>query len=149
MLRWSTSTVDFTLYFLQKSSSVKNKKKKLHKRLYYLCQTDLLIFQHRIYLRARQSSILIMKNDALCQDILPEQIIRLDQTNNSSRSEAFNLQQFKTHSLWLPQCFYYSTVLPVDLCWYICLLLLRLFTQLLPPPLLMISTNDICVILSL
>lgn len=36
--------------------------------------------------------------NALCQNILPEEIIQLDKTNNTRRSEAFNLQSFKTLS---------------------------------------------------
>lgn len=52
-------------------------------------------------------------NDALCQNILPEEIIQLDKSNNTGRSEAFNLQSFK----------------PPDLCGYTRLLLLGVFTQ--------------------
>lgn len=62
----------------------------------FICQSDLLIFCV-FFLGAWQSSILAVMN-ALCQDILPEKIIQLDKPHSRSRSGAFNLQSFKTHS---------------------------------------------------
>lgn len=51
-----------------------------------------------LFLGVWQSSILAVMN-ALCQDILPEKIIQLDKPHSRSRSGAFNLQSFKTHSV--------------------------------------------------